>query len=70
MPNKRRLVTSKVWFGSEKAGLLDHSYNECALALATKYFMNQIPLKSSLLIQEMVKTSAVPKILCCRYFIY
>ena len=23
MPNKRRLVTSKVCFGSEKAGLLD-----------------------------------------------
>ena len=31
MPNKRRLVTSKVCFGSEKAGLLDHSYNKCAL---------------------------------------
>ena len=32
MPGKRRLVTSKVCFGSEKAGLLDHSYNKCALA--------------------------------------
>ena len=31
MPEKRRLVTSKVCFGSEKAGLLDHSYNKCAL---------------------------------------
>ena len=31
MPDKRRLVTSKVCFGSEKAGLLDHSYNKCAL---------------------------------------
>ena len=31
MPNKRRLVKSKVCFDSEKAGLLDHSYNKCAL---------------------------------------
>ena len=31
MPDKRRLVTSKVCFGSEKSGLLDHSYNKCAL---------------------------------------
>ena len=31
MPNKRRLVTYKVCFVSEKAGLLDHSYNKCAL---------------------------------------
>ena len=31
MPDKRRLVTSKVCFGSEKAGLLDYSYNKCAL---------------------------------------
>ena len=31
MPDKRRLITSKVCFGSEKAGLLDHSYNKCAL---------------------------------------
>ena len=33
MPDKRRLVTSKVCFGSEKAGLLDHSYNKCALVI-------------------------------------
>ena len=32
MPEKRRLVTYKFCFGSEKAGLLDHSYNKCALA--------------------------------------
>ena len=31
MPNKRRLITSKICFGSEKAGLLDHFYNKCAL---------------------------------------
>ena len=31
MPDKRRLVTSKVCFGSEKAGLLENSYNKCAL---------------------------------------
>ena len=31
MPDKRRLVTSKVCFGSEKAGLLNYSYNKCAL---------------------------------------
>ena len=31
MPNKRRLVTSKACFGSEKTGLMDHSYNKCAL---------------------------------------
>ena len=31
MPEKKRLVTSKVCFGSEKAGLLYHSYNKCAL---------------------------------------
>ena len=30
MPDKRRIVTSKICFGSEKAGLLDHSYNKCA----------------------------------------
>ena len=33
MPDKRRLVTSKVCFGSKKAGLLDHSYNKCALVV-------------------------------------
>ena len=32
MPDKRRLVTSKVCFGSEKVGLLENSYNKCALA--------------------------------------
>ena len=31
MPEKRRLITSKVCFGSEKAGLLENSYNKCAL---------------------------------------
>ena len=31
MPDKRRLVTSKVYFGSEKAGLLENSYDKCAL---------------------------------------
>ena len=31
MPDKRQLVTSKVFFGSEIAGLLDHSYNKYAL---------------------------------------
>ena len=34
-PDKRQLVTSKVFFGSEKAGLLDHSYNKCALIAVT-----------------------------------
>ena len=38
MPDKRRLVTSKVCFGSEKAGLLDHSYNKCALESPHKFF--------------------------------
>ena len=33
MPDKRRLVTSKVCFGSEKASLLEKSYYKCALAL-------------------------------------
>ena len=37
MPDKRRLVTSKVCFGSVKAGLLDHSYNQCALATLISY---------------------------------
>ena len=38
MPDKRRLVTSKVCFGSEKAGLLDNSYNKCALnKIITKF---------------------------------
>ena len=37
MPVKRRLVTSKVCFGSEKAGLLDHSYNKCALVFSIVY---------------------------------
>ena len=36
MPDKKRLVTSKVCFGSEKAGLLDHSYNKCALGMSYK----------------------------------
>ena len=31
MPDKRRLATSKVCFGSEKAGLLENSYDKCAL---------------------------------------
>ena len=31
MPSKRRLVTSEICFGTEKAGLLDFSYNKCAL---------------------------------------
>ena len=43
MPDKRRLVTSKVCFGSEKAGLLDHSYNKCALVRDefNSYFRHQ-----------------------------
>ena len=32
MPSKRRLVTSEICFGAEKAGLLDFSYDKCALA--------------------------------------
>ena len=32
MPSKRRLVTSEICFGTEKAGLWDFSYNKCALA--------------------------------------
>ena len=31
MPSKRGLVTSEICFGTEKAGLLDFSYNKCAL---------------------------------------
>ena len=31
MPRKRRLVKSEICFGTEKAGLLDFSYNKCAL---------------------------------------
>ena len=31
MPSKRRLVTSEICFGAEKAFLLDVSYNKCAL---------------------------------------
>ena len=31
MPSKRRLVTSEICFGTEKAGLLDFLYNKCAL---------------------------------------
>ena len=31
MPSKRRLVISEICFGTEKAGLLDLSYNKCAL---------------------------------------
>ena len=33
MPSKRRLVTSEICFGTEKAGLLDFTYNKCALVL-------------------------------------
>ena len=32
MPSKRRLDTSEICFGTEKAGLLDFPYNKCALA--------------------------------------
>ena len=32
MPDKRRLVTYNIYFGSEKAGLLENSYHKCALA--------------------------------------
>ena len=31
MPDKRRLATSKVCFGSERPGLLENSYDKCAL---------------------------------------
>ena len=31
MPDKRRLVTYKICFGSEKAGLLENSYHKCTL---------------------------------------
>ena len=31
MPSKRRLITSEICFGTEKAGHLDFSYNKCAL---------------------------------------
>ena len=31
MPDKRQLVTSKVCFGSEKAGHLENYYDKCAL---------------------------------------
>ena len=31
MPSKRGLVTSEICFGTEKVGLLDFSYNKCAL---------------------------------------
>ena len=33
MPSKRRLVTSEICFETEKAGLLDFSYNKCALEI-------------------------------------
>ena len=33
MPSKRRLVTSEICFVTEKAGLLDFSYNKCALGI-------------------------------------
>ena len=38
MPYKRRIVPSKVCFSSEKAGLLDHSYNKCYLRLTKNRF--------------------------------
>ena len=51
MPDKRRLATSKVCFGSEKAGLLDHSYNKCALVKSSNLIVH-----SRLLVQtEMFK---------------
>ena len=31
IPDIRRLITSKVCFGSEKAGFLENSYDKCAL---------------------------------------
>ena len=39
MPDKRRLVTSKVCFGSEKAGLLENSYNKCALDIFSACYL-------------------------------
>ena len=44
MPRKRRLVTSELCFGTEKAGLLDFSYNKCALPLLKKMFVH-VPIK-------------------------
>ena len=38
MPSKRRLVTSEICFGTEKAGLLDFSYDKCALDQLCKKF--------------------------------
>ena len=35
MPDKRRLVTSKVCFGSEKASLLENSYTKYAFVWLT-----------------------------------
>ena len=37
MPSKRRLVTSEICFGTEKSGLLDFSYNKCALVCIGKW---------------------------------
>ena len=45
MPSKRRLVASEICFGTEKAGLLDFSYNKCALVSPYIYTITESALK-------------------------
>ena len=66
MPEKRRLFTPKFCFGSEKAGLFDHSYNKCALdRLATlqiitndidKFGHTIVPFHQTLIFEERLKS--------------
>ena len=42
MPDKRRLITFKVCFGSEKADLLENSYNKCALVTTGTKMLTEV----------------------------
>ena len=65
MPSKRRLVTSEICFGTEKAGHLDFSYNKCALASACCHLYNSRARS----IQELVLLKCL-YIKSLRYFLY
>ena len=55
MPKKRRLVTSKVCFGSKRAGLLENSYDKCALKEKRNQFFEDL---TNLFINKQTKANS------------
>ena len=65
MPDKRRLLTSKVCFDSEKAGLLENSYIKCALVKPSRLIKiamqcNKMLLLNCKIILESLRTQSQP----------